>query len=67
MSESISSPRVCVIGTGPRGIAACRALSERGVPFVVTLAGGYAERTADTAEIHAAAVARAITIGESLD
>jgi hypothetical protein len=33
---------------------------------VVTLAGGYAERTSDTAEIHAAAIARAITIGESL-
>jgi acetoin utilization deacetylase AcuC-like enzyme len=38
----------------------------RGVPFVVTLAGGYAERTTDTAEIHAAAIARAINIGESL-
>ena len=38
----------------------------RGVPFAVTLAGGYAERTADTADIHAAAIARAITIGESL-
>jgi len=38
----------------------------RGVPFVVTLAGGYAERTSDTAEIHASAIARAITIGESL-
>lgn len=33
MSEFVSSSRVCVIGTGPRGIAACRALSERGIPF----------------------------------
>lgn len=40
--------------------------TSKGVPFVVTLAGGYAERTRDTAEIHAAAIARAITIGESL-
>jgi len=50
-----------------RDEAVMSACTERGVPFVVTLAGGYAERTADTAEIHAAAVARAITIGESLD
>jgi acetoin utilization deacetylase AcuC-like enzyme len=42
------------------------ACTSRGVPFVVTLAGGYAERTSDTAEIHASAIARAITIGESL-
>jgi acetoin utilization deacetylase AcuC-like enzyme len=42
------------------------ACTSRGIPFVVTLAGGYAERTSDTAEIHAAAVARAITTGESL-
>jgi acetoin utilization deacetylase AcuC-like enzyme len=44
-------------------MSACRS---RGVPFTVLLAGGYAERTSDTAEIHAAAIARAITIGESL-
>jgi acetoin utilization deacetylase AcuC-like enzyme len=37
-----------------------------GVPFTVTLAGGYAERTADTAAIHAATVARAIDVGETL-
>jgi acetoin utilization deacetylase AcuC-like enzyme len=42
------------------------ACTSKGVPFVVTLAGGYAERTSDTAEIHASAIARAITIGESL-
>ncbi|MFH1864666.1 MAG: histone deacetylase [Candidatus Eisenbacteria bacterium] len=42
------------------------ACTSRGVPFVVTLAGGYAERASDTAEIHASAIARAITIGESL-
>lgn len=42
------------------------ACTSRGVPFVVTLAGGYAERTMDTADIHAAAIARAITLGESL-
>lgn len=42
------------------------ACASRGIPFAVTLAGGYAENTDDTAEIHAAAVARAITVGESL-
>ncbi|MBW1688906.1 MAG: histone deacetylase, partial [Deltaproteobacteria bacterium] len=49
-----------------RDEAVMSACASRGVPFVVTLAGGYAERTSDTAEIHAAAIARAITIGESL-
>ena len=49
-----------------RDEAVMSACVERGVPFVVTLAGGYADRTADTAEIHASAIARAITIGESL-
>jgi hypothetical protein len=33
VSESVPFPRVCVIGAGPSGIAACRALSEWGVPF----------------------------------
>jgi acetoin utilization deacetylase AcuC-like enzyme len=42
------------------------ACASRGVPFAMTLAGGYAERTQDTARIHANAIARAITIGESL-
>ncbi len=49
-----------------RDEAVMSACASRSVPFVVTLAGGYAERTSDTAEIHAAAIARAITIGESL-
>ena len=49
-----------------RDEAVMSACVERSVPFVVTLAGGYADRTADTAEIHASAIARAITIGESL-
>jgi acetoin utilization deacetylase AcuC-like enzyme len=49
-----------------RDEAVMSACASRGVPFVVTLAGGYAERTSDTAEIHAAAIARAITVGESL-
>jgi acetoin utilization deacetylase AcuC-like enzyme len=49
-----------------RDEAVMSACIEKGVPFVVTLAGGYAERTADTAEIHASAIARAITLGESL-
>jgi acetoin utilization deacetylase AcuC-like enzyme len=42
------------------------ACAGRNIPFVVTLAGGYAESTADTADIHAATVARAIAVGESL-
>jgi len=33
MSESVRFPGVCVIGTGPRGVAACRSLSQRGIPF----------------------------------
>jgi hypothetical protein len=33
MSESVRFPSVCVIGTGPRGVAACRSLSQRGIPF----------------------------------
>ena len=33
VSESGPFPRVCVIGAGPSGVAACRALSEWGVPF----------------------------------
>jgi acetoin utilization deacetylase AcuC-like enzyme len=37
-----------------------------GIPFAVTLAGGYAERTADTALIHAVTVARAMEVGEAL-
>jgi acetoin utilization deacetylase AcuC-like enzyme len=49
-----------------RDEAVMSACASRGVPFVVTLAGGYAERTSDTAEIHAATIARAITVGESL-
>ena len=49
-----------------RDEAVMSACASRGVPFVVALAGGYAERTSDTAEIHAAAIARAITIGESI-
>ena len=49
-----------------RDEAVMSACASRGVPFVVALAGGYAERTSDTAEIHAAAIARAITTGESL-
>ncbi len=49
-----------------RDEAVMSACASEGVPFVVTLAGGYAERTSDTAEIHAAAIARAITTGESL-
>jgi acetoin utilization deacetylase AcuC-like enzyme len=42
------------------------ACANAAIPFVVTLAGGYAERTADTAAIHAATVARAIEVGEAL-
>ena len=49
-----------------RDEAVMSACASEGVPFVVTLAGGYAERTSDTAEIHAAAIARAIMTGESL-
>ena len=49
-----------------RDEAVMSACASEGVPFVVTMAGGYAERTSDTAEIHAAAIARAITTGESL-
>jgi acetoin utilization deacetylase AcuC-like enzyme len=37
-----------------------------GIPFVTVLAGGYAETTDDTAAIHAAMIARAIEVGESL-
>ncbi len=37
-----------------------------GVPFTVTLAGGYAENTEDTVEIQAATIARAIAVGEAL-
>lgn len=33
VSEFVPFPRACVIGAGPSGIAACRALSEWGVPF----------------------------------
>jgi acetoin utilization deacetylase AcuC-like enzyme len=38
--------------------------AERGIPFAVTLAGGYATNTADTVRIHAATVARALAVGE---
>ncbi len=40
------------------------ACASRGVPFAVTLAGGYAARTADTVDIQAATIARALTVGE---
>jgi hypothetical protein len=33
VSEIVPFNRACVIGAGPRGIAACRTLSQRGVPF----------------------------------
>jgi hypothetical protein len=33
VSKFAPFPRVCVIGAGPSGVAACRALSEWGVPF----------------------------------
>jgi hypothetical protein len=33
VSESVPFPRICVIGAGPSGVAACRALSEWGVSF----------------------------------
>jgi hypothetical protein len=33
VSEFVPFPRVCVIGAGPSGVAACRALSEWSVPF----------------------------------
>lgn len=42
------------------------ACSSRGVPFAVTLAGGYAEATDDTVQIQASTIARAIEVGESL-
>jgi acetoin utilization deacetylase AcuC-like enzyme len=38
--------------------------ASRGVPFAVTLAGGYAARTADTVAIQAATVALALQVGE---
>ena len=41
------------------------ACADRRVPFAVTLAGGYAERTEDTVEIQADTIARAIEVGES--
>ncbi len=40
--------------------------ASRGVPFAVTLAGGYAEHTDDTIEIQAGTIARAIAVGEAL-
>jgi acetoin utilization deacetylase AcuC-like enzyme len=40
--------------------------AERGIPFAVTLAGGYAANTADTVRIHAATVARALAVGERI-
>jgi acetoin utilization deacetylase AcuC-like enzyme len=42
------------------------ACAGRGIPFAVTLAGGYAETTSDTAAIHSATVARALATGESI-
>ncbi len=40
--------------------------SATGVPFAVTLAGGYAEELQDTVEIQAATIARAVAVGQSL-
>jgi len=50
VSEPLPFPNVCVIGSGPRGIAACRALSESGIRFDCfekrdSVAGGLFERT----------------------
>jgi acetoin utilization deacetylase AcuC-like enzyme len=41
------------------------ACATKGVPFTVTLAGGYAADTADTVAIQSETVARAIAVGES--
>jgi acetoin utilization deacetylase AcuC-like enzyme len=40
--------------------------TSRGVPFTVTLAGGYAAEATDTVEIQAATIARAVEVGEAL-
>jgi acetoin utilization deacetylase AcuC-like enzyme len=42
------------------------ACAAAGVPIALTLAGGYAARTSDTVDIHAATIARAIVVGRSL-
>jgi len=42
------------------------ACAKRGIPFAVTLAGGYAARTDETVGIHAATVAAAIETGEAI-
>ena len=44
-------------------MAAC---AERGIPFTVTLAGGYAADTNDTVTIQSATIAAALSIGEAL-
>jgi acetoin utilization deacetylase AcuC-like enzyme len=49
-----------------RDAVVMEACAGHGVPFVVTLAGGYAEDTADTVDIHASTIARAVAAGESL-
>ena len=49
-----------------RDRAVMTACAERGVPFAVTLAGGYAADTDDTVTIQSATIATALSIGEGL-